>query len=94
MIILQILVAFAAALTATYCLAAINRMTAQTHHGVRAAYVLIAAGAFGEIIGILDGHVPGIAESLFVFGCGLLDFVDRRAIVRRSLIPEKQYYEH
>lgn len=94
MIILQILVCFSAALTATYCLSAINRMTGKTHHGIRAAYVLIAAGAFGEIIGVLGGHEPGIAECLFVLGCGLLDFVDRRAIVRRALITEKVFHEH
>lgn len=94
MIVLQILVCFAAAITATYCLAAINRMTGKTHHGVRAAYVLIAAGAFGEIIGVLEGHMPGIAESLFVLGCGLLDFVDRRAIVRRALITDRVFHEH
>jgi hypothetical protein len=94
MIILQLLVCFAAATTATYCLGAINRMTAKTHHGVRAAYVLIAAGAVGEILAILEGHVPGIAESLFLIGCGMLDFVDRRAVVRRALITERQFNEH
>ena len=89
MIIIQIVVAFAAAVTVFYCIGCLNRMTGKTHHGIRAAYVLIAAGAFGEIMAIFEGHVPGIAETLFISGCGLLDFVDRRCSVRRSLLPER-----
>lgn len=88
MIIVQLVVAFAAAVTLFYCVGCINRMTATTHHGIRAAYILIAAGAFAEIAAILDGHVPGIGETLFVCGCGLLDFVDRRCSVRRSILQE------
>lgn len=89
MIILQIVVVFAAAVTVFYCIGCVNRMTAKTHHGIRAAYVLIAAGAFGEIVAVLEGHVPGVAETLFISGCGLLDFVDRRCSGRRSLVPER-----
>lgn len=89
MIALQILVVFAAAMTLFYCIGCINRMTASTNHGIRAAYVLIAAGAFGEVMAVLDGHVPGLAETLFMTGCGALDFLDRRATARRSLVaPE------
>lgn len=89
MIAIQILVAFAAAVTLFYCIGCINRMTATTHHGIRAAYILIAAGAFGEIVAILDGHAPGVAETLFMVGCGMLDFLDRRAAIRRSLSKEE-----
>lgn len=90
MIFIQLLVAFAASVTVLYCIVCINRMSAKTHHGVRAAYVLIAAGAFGEIASIFNGHVPGVAETLFVTGCGLLDFVDRRCAVRRSVICDEE----
>lgn len=88
MIALQILVVFAASMTLFYCIGCVNRMTPRTHHGIRAAYVLIAAGAFGEVLAILDGHAPGLAETLFMSGCGALDFLDRRATARRSLVPE------
>lgn len=88
MIVIQMLVIFAAAVTLFYCIGCINRMDAQTHHGIRAAYILIAAGAFGEIAAILDGHTPGIAETLFMSGCGALDFIDRRKSIRRSLHKE------
>jgi hypothetical protein len=87
-IILQIVVAFGAAVTLFYCIACINRMSATTNHGIRAAYILIAAGAFGEIAAIFSGHVPGVAETLFMTGCGLLDFIDRRCVVRRELQGE------
>ena len=86
---IQLVVAFAAAVTLVYCLGCINRMTAKTHHGIRASYTLIAVGAFGEIAAIFGGHVPGIAETLFISGCGLLDFTDRRAQVRRALKKEE-----
>lgn len=82
MIIIQLFVAFAAAVTLSFSISTINRMTAKTHHGIRAAYVLIACGAGGEIAAIFYGHVPGIAETLFIAGCGLLDFLDRRGAAR------------
>lgn len=85
MILLQIAVIFAAGVTLFYCLGCIARMDAKTHHGIRAAYILIAVGAFGEVAAVLDGHVPGIAETLFMSGCGALDFLDRRTSIRRSL---------
>lgn len=84
-VIIQLLVVFSAAVTLLYCIGCINRMTAKTHHGIRASYTLIAVGAFGEIAAIFGGHVPGIAETMFISGCGLLDFTDRRAQVRRAL---------
>lgn len=87
--LLQILVVFAASVTAFYCFHCINRMSSSTHHGVRAAYILIGSGAFGEVCAIFNGHVPGVAETLFVAGCGLLDFVDRRCAVRRSLVHSR-----
>lgn len=89
MIILQIVVVFFAAVTAFYCICCISRMSPKTHHGIRAAYILIAVGAAAEVQSIFDGHIPGIGETLFVVGCGLLDFLDRRCSVRRALIPER-----
>lgn len=81
----QIAVIFAAGVTLFYCIACIARMDAKTHHGIRAAYILIAVGAFGEVAAVLDGHVPRLAETLFMCGCGALDFLDRRTSIRRSL---------
>lgn len=85
MIVVQILVAFAAAVTLFYSVGCLNRMTSATDHAIRATYVLIAAGAFGEIAAIFDGHVPGVAETLFIGGFGLLDFIDRRCPMRCPL---------
>lgn len=94
MILLQILVVFAAAVTAFYCICCISRMTPKTNHGIRAAYILIAVGAAAEVQAIFEGHIPGIGETLFVVGCGLLDFVDRRCSVRRSLLPRECNCDH
>lgn len=87
--LIQIVVIFAASITAFYCLSCINRMNSSTHHGIRAAYILIGSGAFGEVCAIFNGHTPGIAETLFMTGCGFLDFVDRRCSVRRSLLQPR-----
>ena len=81
----QIAVIFAAGVTLFYCIGCINRMNSKTHHGIRGAYILIAVGSAGEIFAIFGGHVPGIAETLFMCGCGALDFLDRRTSIRRSL---------
>lgn len=89
MIFVQILVAFAAAVVLFYSISCINRMTPKTHHGIRASFVLIAAGGFGELCAILQGHQPGIAETLFMLGAGLLNFLDRRAGIRCPLLDEK-----
>lgn len=83
MILVQIAVAFAAAITLFCAIGKINRMNKRTHHGIRAAYILIAAGAFGEVAAIFSGHQPGVAESLFMGGVGLLDFMNRRATTRQ-----------
>lgn len=82
MILVQIAVAFAAAVTLFCAIGKINRMSKRTHHGIRAAYILIAAGAFGEVAAIFSGHQPGVAESLFMSGVGLFDFMNRRAAER------------
>ena len=78
--ILQLIVTIASATTLFYSINCINCMGLKTHHGVRSAYTLISAGAFGEIIAIATGHVPGVAEVLFMTGIGALDFFDRRAV--------------
>lgn len=93
MIFVQIFVAFAAAVTLFYSIGCLNRMTSATDHAIRAAYVLIAAGAFGEIAAIFHGHVPGVAEAFFVCGFGLLDLLDRRCHIRcplRKLTTDKE----
>ncbi len=88
MILVQLIVAFCAAVVLFNAFTALNRMTAKTHHGIRAAFVLIAAGAFGELMAIMqDEHIPGIAESLFFVGVGFLNFIDRRALVRCPYLP-------
>lgn len=83
--VIAIIVALAAMVVLTYSLQAINRMTPKTHHGVRISFILVAAGSFGELIAIFDGHQPGIAETLFMIGVGVFDFVDRRSVCRQTL---------
>lgn len=88
MILVQIAVAFAAAITLFCAIGNINRMSKRTHHGIRAAYVLMAAGSFGEVAAIFSGHQPGVAESLFMVGIGMLDFMNRRAKTRQ---PDSEF---
>lgn len=88
MILVQLLVAAAAAVVLFSSIAAITRMTPATNHYVRMAFILVAAGAFGELDAIMrHEHVPGVAEVLFICGIGLLTFVDRRAVSRCPLLP-------
>lgn len=83
-IILQIVVALASAMIVIFFVDCLNRMTKATNHVIRAAYVLIAAGAFCEIVAIFEGHVPVVAETLLITGFGLLCFVDGRSPSRRE----------
>lgn len=77
--LIQIAVAMSAAVVLFYSFATINRMTPNTDHRIRAAFVLIACGAFGELVAIFQvNHVPGVAETLFVVGNGILSFFCRR----------------
>lgn len=77
--ILQIVVVIAAAVVLFYSFTTINRMTPKTDHRIRLAFVLIACGAFGQLVAIFEAdHVPGVAETLFVVGNGLLAFFCRR----------------
>ena len=64
----------------------INQMTRKTNHFIRAAYVFMAAGVFGECVGIFSGHVPGLDESLIVIGLGLLNAADRRSATRCPIL--------
>lgn len=64
----------------------INRMTSKTNHYIRAAYVFMAAGAFGECVGIFSGHLPGLEESMIVIGLGLLNAADRRSATRCPIL--------
>lgn len=85
-ILLQIVVALAAAMIVIFFVDCLNRMTKKTDHFIRAAYVLIAAGAFGEIVAIFEGHVPVVAETLLITGFGLLCFIDERSPKRREKV--------
>lgn len=78
-VLVQIVVAAAAAAILLYSISTLNRMTPKTDHKIRMAFVLIASGAFGELVAILQlGHVPGVAETLFMVGNALLSFFCRR----------------
>lgn len=88
-ILIQMVVIFAAAVVLFDSIGHINRMNIKTNHLIRASYILIAIGAFGEITAILAGHAPGIAETLFVIGWGALTFVDQRDAFRCPLVPTK-----
>lgn len=86
---LQLIVVGGAAVVLFMAVSSITRMTASTNHAIRAAFVMIAAGAFGEMLAILQSdHSPGISEILFVGGYGLLNFVDRRAMLRCPFVPQ------
>lgn len=75
----QFLVACAASVVLLYSIATINRMTPKTDHKIRLSFILMAAGAFGELVAIFQlDHVPGVAETLFITGNGMLSFFCRR----------------
>ena len=75
----QIVVAIAAAIVLSYSVATTNRMTPKTDHRIRLAFVLLASGAFGELVAIFQlGHAPGVAETLFMLGNAMLSFFCRR----------------
>lgn len=78
-LMMQIIVVIAAAAILIQSICIVNRMTPRTHHVVRVAYVVLSAGAFGEIIGIFNGHIPGLEETLMVIGVGMHIAIDRRA---------------
>lgn len=80
-IVLQTVIAASSSIVLLHSGSVINRMTCKTHHGIRAAYVLVAAGAFGALMAVFDGHVPGIAELMFMAGYGCLYLFDRRTDV-------------
>lgn len=64
-----------------YALTAINRMSARTQHGVRVAFILLAAGAFGQVLGpILTPAVGSGADLMLSGGLALLLVFDRRCV--------------
>lgn len=76
---IQIAVALAAAVILFYSVATLNRMTPKTDHRIRLAFVLLASGAFGELVAIFQlNHSPGVAETLFMLGNAMLSFFCRR----------------
>ena len=87
--LIQLIVIIAAAAVLFDSIGHVNGMSRKTNHGIRAAYILIAVGAFGEMTAILAGHVPGIPESLFVTGWGALLFLDQRIALRCPVIQDK-----
>lgn len=89
MILLQIIVGFCSGIVLFNSLSVINRMTPKTHHGIRAGFILIAAGAFGELAAVFSNHEPGVAESVFMIGCGMINFLDRRSMFRGPIDREE-----
>lgn len=58
----------------------INRMTPTTRHGVRAAVVLIATGAFSALAAdLIFTRTPGLAEWLLTIGVATGLLADRRS---------------
>lgn len=64
------------------CIATICRMTKHTNHFIRVFYTVIATGAFGELVAMLNGSLPTVYEFLFFLGIGLLFLFDRRSGIR------------
>lgn len=88
--LVQIIVALAATVVLLYSIAAINRMTPKTDHRVRLSFVLLASGAFGELVAVFQlNHVPGVAETMFMLGNALLSFFCRRS-KPRCCVNEKE----
>lgn len=78
-VLVQITVAISAATILLYSISTLNRMTPKTDHRIRLAFVLLASGAFGELVAIFQlDHVPGVAETLFMGGNAMLSFFCRR----------------
>jgi len=78
---LQLLGAMAGMIILHYALTAINRMGRETHHGVRVAFVLIACGAFAQIINPLTATELEVVAGLMIScGLALLLVFDRRCV--------------
>lgn len=84
----QVICLVASLATLVSTLSVLGRMNFTTDHLVRAAYLLISTGSFGEIVVTLNGHNPGIPETLLVVGLGILCVSDRRcsALAARQLL--------
>jgi len=78
-LLLQSIVVISATACLAYGIAACNRMTRETHHGVRLAFICMSTGAFGLLMAVFaTDYVPSIAEGLFAVGVGLLTMFGRR----------------
>ena len=65
-----------------YALSAIDRMTAETRHGVRVAFLLLALGGFAQIVEPwLSSDVSAYADVMLAAGLALLMIFDRRCVV-------------
>lgn len=80
----QVLCLIAAVITVINSLAVIGRMSFSTDHLIRSAYVLVSIGSFGEVVAILNNHVPGVWETLVVVGLGAMAVSDRRCSALHS----------
>lgn len=88
--VFQCITGFFAVASLSHTLPSLNRMTHETHHGIRAAYVLTASGAFGLVVFIFAGYVPNVAETMFVSGIGSLTFVGRREHFKCPALCKKE----
>lgn len=77
-LIMQIVSFTSAILILFDSIGAVNRMSHRTDHLMRIAFVLIASGAFGELIAIFAGHEPSLPEVAFISGVGLMTICERR----------------
>lgn len=77
-LIMQIVVFTSAVMILFDAIGAVNRMSHRTDHLMRIAYVMIASGAFGELMAIFAGHEPSLPEVSFIAGVGLLTICERR----------------
>lgn len=80
-LLIQVLVAISCAVIMVYSVLAINKMSLKTNHVMRAAYILMATGSFGELAHIfVKDHLPSIEEALFILGVGIFIVAERRIL--------------
>lgn len=78
-VLLRLFIAACAGVIAFHCICAANKMTRSTSHPVRAAVIVAAAGAFGEVAHALCWtSMVSMHEALFVAGFLGLLIVNRR----------------
>lgn len=75
---IQISCMVAAFLTLIHSFMTLWRMSPESGNTIRAAFVLLCTGSFGEVVAIAYGYIPGIYETLVMIGVGTLCMCDRR----------------